>query len=86
MKWTSKVQAVVMVIVSGVTGYVAYFVALPPNLQTGILGQIVGIAPPSWQPAIASTTKTISIVASIWAGYKASQSGPQTPPPNSLKE
>lgn len=79
---TNKLQALVSGIIAGVSGYIAYFVALPPSLQTGILGDLIAIAPPSWQPALAGTAKTISTAATIYATYKSAQSGPATKPVN----
>lgn len=72
---TSKTQAVISAIISAATSYVAYFIALPPQLQTGILGQLIAIAPPSWQPAIAGSAKTIGTISGLYATYKAAHSG-----------
>lgn len=83
---TSKVQALIYGIASAVTGYVAYFIGLPPSLQTGILGDLIALAPYGWQPALASTGKTISTLTGIYATYKAAHSGPQTPPKNPPNE
>lgn len=79
---TSKIQALLYGALAGLTGYIAYFVALPPNLQTGVLGEIINVAPPTWQPALAASTKTLSVFLTLYATYKASHSGPQTPPKN----
>lgn len=82
---TTKIQSLLYGIGAGLTGYIAYFIALPPSLQTGIMGQMIGIAPPSWQPVLAGTMKTASTVLALYATYKASHSGPQTPPKNPPK-
>lgn len=79
---TNKIQAIWAAILSGVTGYLAYFIALPPSLQTGIMGDIITQAPAAWQPALAGTAKTLSMFLGMWATYKAAHSGPQTPPTN----
>lgn len=79
---STKLQAIVSGIIAAVTGYIAYFLALPPSLQTGILGDVIGMAPAGWQPALASSTKTISTLLGFYATYKAAHSGPQTPPKN----
>lgn len=82
---STKIQSLIGAISAGVMGYLAYFIALPPNLQTGMLGEIINVAPPSWQPALAATTKTLSVLLGAWATYKAAHSGPQTPPTNPPK-
>lgn len=79
---TNKYQAIVSGIIAGLSGYVAYFIALPPSLQTGIMGDLIALAPPQWQTALAGTTRTISTLAGFYATYKAAQSGPQSPPKN----
>lgn len=81
-QWTAKTQALAYAIGSGLTGYLAYFIALPPNLQTGIMGQLIGIAPPPWQPFLAGFMKSASVILGLYATYKAAHSGPQTPPTN----
>lgn len=82
----SKLQSLLYGIGAAITGYVAYFIALPPQLQTGILGDLIALCPPSWQPAAGATAKTISTLAGLYATYKASHSGPQTPPKNNPNE
>lgn len=82
---STKLQALLYGALSAFSGYIAYFVALPPNLQTGILGELIGVAPPAWQPALAATTKTLSVFLGLYATYKAAHSGPQTPPTNPPK-
>lgn len=80
---STKVQAVVAGAFAALTGYIAYFVALPPNLQTGTLGELIAVAPAAWQPALAATSKTLSVFLGLYATYnKAAHSGPQTPPQN----
>lgn len=76
---STKLQAILAAIFSAVTGYVAYFIALPPSLQTGILGDVIALAPAGWQPAVASITKTLSTVLGFYATYKAAHSGPSIP-------
>ena len=72
---TTKIQAIAYAIVSGIAGYIAYFLALPPSLQTGILGDLIAIAPPDWQPIMAGSAKTVSTIAGIYSTLRASQSG-----------
>jgi hypothetical protein len=83
---TNKIQALVYGILSGFTGWLAYFIALPPSLQTGMIGEITTILPASWQPVMAGFMKTVSVVSGIYMGYKAAHSGPQTPPKNPPNE
>lgn len=79
---TTKLQALLYGIASGITGYLAYFLALPPSLQGGIMGQVISVCPVGWQPFMAGSMKTISVFLGIYATYKAAHSGPQTPPKN----
>lgn len=73
MKFLSpKTQAIVAGIASGVTGYIAYFIALPPSLQTGIMGQIIAILPAQYQTAAAGIAKTAATFLGFWATYKLS--------------
>lgn len=83
---TNKTQALWSAIVSGVSGYLAYFINLQPAMQTGILGELVEILPFEWRPAAAGITKTLSTVLGIYAGYTAAKSGPATPPKNPTNE
>ncbi len=75
----NKLHAFIGAIASGVTGYIAYFIALPPNLQTGIMGDLISLAPSGWQPALAGSSKSFSMLLAMWAAYKLSK--PTTPPP-----
>lgn len=79
---TNKIQALLSAILAGVTGYIAYFVALPPSLQTGMMGDAIALAPLDWQPLLAGSAKTISTILGFYATYKAAQSGPATKPTN----
>lgn len=79
---TTKREAIWSGIAAGVTGYIAYFLALPPNLQTGIMGDIIALMPADWQPAAAGVSRTVATFLGFYATYKAAQSGPQTPPAN----
>lgn len=79
-----KIQTLLYGIGSAITGYVAYFLGLPPQLQTGILGDLIALCPPSWQPMAAGTAKTISTIAGLYASHRlatASQHQPTPPPP-----
>lgn len=81
---TAKLQAKLSALVTAAFGFVAWLIALPPELQTGILGRVVSICPPAWQPGVGFWAKGIATVSGIWAVYKASHSGPQPTinPPN----
>lgn len=76
---STKAQVIVSGIAAGITGYIAYFLALPPSLQGGIMGQVISVCPVAWQPFMAGSMKTISVFLGIYATYKASRSGPKTP-------
>lgn len=79
---TSKLQAILGGVLTGGFGFIAWLIALPPELQTGVLGQVVAMCPPAAQPAVGFWCKTFATIAGIYATYKASHSGPQTPPKN----
>lgn len=82
---STKIQALLYAAGGGAAGYIAYFLGLPQNLQTGVLGELINLCPASWQPAGAAITKTLSTFLTLYATYKAAHSGPQTPPTNPPK-
>jgi hypothetical protein len=71
----TKIEAVAGAAVTAVFGFLAWLVSLPPEQQTGVLGQIVSVFPAAWQPAIGFWTKTISSFSVIYMVYKASHTG-----------
>lgn len=75
-----KIQAIIAGVTSGVAGYMAYFIALPPSLQTGMMGQVISILPAQYQTAAAGVSRTLQLFLGFWATYKLAHSGPQTPP------
>lgn len=83
---TNKTQAIWSALMAGITGYIAYFIALPPSLQTGIMGDVIALLPASYQTAGAGVAKTLSTFLGFYATYKAAHSGPQTPPKNPPSE
>ena len=80
MTISPKTQAVLAGLGSAVTSYIAYFIALPPSLQTGIMGQVISILPAQYQTAAAGVAKTAATFLGFWATYKAAHSGPMVPP------
>lgn len=79
---TSKIHANVAAIFTAFFGFVAWLTTVPPEMQSGMLGAIVGVFPVSWQPTIGLWAKALTVLSGAWATYKAAHSGPQTPPPN----
>lgn len=77
---TPKAQALWSTLASGISGYIAYFIALPLSLQTGMLGQIVQLVPVPYQPVVAGTTKTLSTFLAFYAAYKLSHHNQPVPP------
>lgn len=80
MHVSPKTQAMLAAVGSGLAGYVAYFVALPPSLQTGMMGEVIALLPPQYQTAAAGISRTLATFLGFWATYKAAHSGPMVPP------
>lgn len=79
---TTKIQAFIAANVTAVFSFVSWLVTLPPEQQTGILGQFVAFCPAGWQPGVGFWTKILSSVSAVYMVYKAAHSGPQSPPAN----
>lgn len=82
---SSKVQALVGGVFTSVFAFLGWLVTVPPNLQTGMLGELINIVPPDWQPAVGFWSKILAFGSGVYGFYKAAHSGPQTPPTNPPK-
>lgn len=86
---STKVQAWIAGLVGGMGSFIAWFINTPPEQQSGWLAQLVELVPVNDRPSAALFAKTISTCAGFYAIYKASHSGPSTPPfepnPTSIK-
>jgi hypothetical protein len=81
-----KIQAIVAGIVSGVTGFVSFIANTPPSQQAHLLGAIVDMVPVELRPDVAVWCRSVSTITGMWMAYKASHSGPQSPPVNKPSE
>ena len=77
-KWQTKISAAL----TGFFGFVAWLATVPPEQQSGMLGALSQVFPIAWQPTIGLWSKLLTTAFGFWAVYKASHSGPQTPPAN----
>lgn len=79
---THKLQALLTAWVAGVSAFVAWLMTVPPEQQTALLGPLVDVMPLQWRPAVGLATRAIATASTIFAVYRAAQSGPQSPPKN----
>lgn len=79
---TNKIQALISGCVSGVSAFISWLVMIPPEQQTKMLSPLVELTPIEWRDAVGLFTRGLATATSIYAVFKASQSGPQSPPKN----
>lgn len=80
--WTDKLAAKVYAIAAGAFTGLGWLAGLPPDQQTGILGQVSSIFPEPWKPAVNTTMHTIAGILGVMAIWRASHAGPTSPPQN----
>lgn len=73
---TNRVKAMISGIVGGALGFINWLATVPPEQQSGILGQLVEIVPLTWRPAVGLITRLLMYYFSVLAIYKATHSGP----------
>ena len=83
---TSKYQAILSGIVAAVTGFLSWFLMLPPSQQGDVIAPLIAIVPVPWQSGLAVAMKALGAVTGLYATFKAAQSGPQSPPKNPANE
>ncbi len=83
---TTKIQALIAACVTGAASFVSWLATVPPEQQSGLLAQFVEIVPVTWRPGVGLAAKALGTFSTIYAVYKASHSGPQSPPKNSPLE
>lgn len=75
---THKAQAIFSGIIAAVTGFLSWFLMLPPSQQGDVIAPIIAVVPVQWQSGIAVALKGIGAFTGLYATFKASQSGPKT--------
>lgn len=83
---TNKYQAIASGVIAAVTGFLSWFLMLPPNQQGDVIAPLIAIVPVSWQSGIAVGLKALGAFTGLYATFKAAQSGPQSPPKNPANE
>lgn len=73
-------QALLSGIIAGITTFLGWFIALPPEQQNSLIAPIIATVPVARQPNLAVGMKLIGTASSIYAVFKAAQSGPAKPP------
>lgn len=79
---STKIQAITAAWIAGISAFIAWLMALPPESQTTLLAPLIDITPIEWRPAIGLATRALATVTTIYATYKAAHSGPHTAPQN----
>jgi len=82
---TSKIQAIVVAWIAGITAFISWVCTIPPEQQTSLLGPLVELVPIHYRDSVGGITRLLASASTVYAVYKAAHSGPQTPPPNSPK-
>ena len=78
----NKLQTLIAASVSGISAFVSWLVTLPPESQDAFLSPLVEITPLHWRPTVGFIFRALATISTVYAGYKASHSGPTTPPEN----
>lgn len=73
---THKLQATITAWVAGLSAFVAWLMTVPPEQQTALLGPLVELMPLDWRPAVGLATRVLATASTIFAVYRAAQSGP----------
>lgn len=79
---TDKLQAILAALMAGLAGFVNWLATVPPEQQSGWLAALVEITPIEHRPNVGLFTRFLGLFLGIYATYKASRSGPQSPPKN----
>jgi hypothetical protein len=83
---TTKIQAIVTAWIAGITSFIAWLVALPPESQDSVIKPLIELTPLHWRPTIGLISRGVATASTIYAVYKAAHSGPQSPPKNPPNE
>lgn len=79
---TSKIQAIVSAFLAGLASFISWLAMVPPETQSGWLATLVELTPVQYRPQVGLWTRLAAFFLGIYATYRASHSGPQTPPTN----
>lgn len=79
---TNKVQTIIAGIVASISSFWSWILSMPPEMQTQTLQPFVELTPLDWRPALGLFMRTLASVSTLYAVFRASQSGPGTPPKN----
>jgi len=79
---STKIQALIAAGIAGIAGFINWLATVPPSQQEGWTAALVEMVPISWRPNVGLFTRFLMFATGIYATYKASHSGPQTPPKN----
>lgn len=79
---THKVRAIVASIIAGALQFLESVASAPPEIQDGLLRQLVEVMPPHWRPGVALWSGIFKWALSAYAVTQAAKSGPHTPPPS----
>lgn len=83
---THKFQALVTAWIAGLSAFIAWLMTVPPEQQTALLGPLVEVMPLTWRPAVGLATRLLATGSTIFAVYRAAQSGPSPQPPASVTD
>lgn len=79
---TTKIQALLAAFITGTAGFLNWLATVPPEQQSGWTAALVELTPLDWRPNVGLATRFLMWFTGIYAVYKASHSGPQSPPTN----
>lgn len=79
---THKVRALVATIAAGFLQFLESMASVPPEVQDGLLMQLVETVPITWRPNVILYSSLLKWLIGAYAVHQASKSGPESPPAN----
>lgn len=76
----AKFQTGVTAVFTGIAGFINWLATVPPENQSGILGELVNVTPVDWRPAVGFWTRILMIYLLYLTSVKAHTGSDTTKP------